>query len=428
MFAFAAIGIFFFFITITIGGESSIPLDHLVTFFKDKFPKGIKYYAFLVIIGGGVFPFIKGTWKDSTVDVILSILKIIGIVFASMYIFHFGPQFLFEKDMMPFLFNNLVISVGLIVPLGAIFLSFLIDYGLLELVGVIMQPIMRRVWKTPGKSAVDAVASFVGSYSIGLLITGKVYKNGGYSFKEAAIIATGFSTVSATFMIIVAKTLDLMHLWNVYFWMTIFITFIVTAITARIYPIKRMNHFETESDLVLNKGNLNANKGLNRAFESGLKVCSEADNLFINIKSNFIAGLIMTMSILASIMSVGTIGLILAKFTPFFDIMGYLFYPFAWITNIPEPVAFSKAIASSLAEMFLPALILKDAELVSRFTAGIASISSILFFSASIPCILSTGIPISIKDLVVIWIERVILTILIAAPTIHLLIFLKVIY
>jgi nucleoside recognition membrane protein YjiH len=136
----------------------------------------------------------------------------------------------------------------------------------------------------------------------------------------------------------------------------------------------------------------------------------------------------MTMSILASIMSVGTIGLILAKFTPFFDIMGYLFYPFAWITNIPEPVAFSKAIASSLAEMFLPALILKDAELVSRFTAGIVSISSILFFSASIPCILSTGIPISIKDLVVIWIERVILTILIAAPTIHLLIFLKVIY
>ncbi len=79
---------------------------------------------------------------------------------------------------------------------------------------------MRPLWKTPGRSAIDAVASFVGSYSLALLITNRVYKEGKYTTKEAAIIATGFSTVSATFMIIIAKTLDIMHLWNVYFWTT----------------------------------------------------------------------------------------------------------------------------------------------------------------------------------------------------------------
>ena len=72
-----------------------------------------------------------------------------------------------------------------------------------------MKPVMRPIWKTPGRSAVDAVASFVGSYSVGLLITNRVYKEGFYSEKEASIIATGFSTVSATFMIVVAKTLVL---------------------------------------------------------------------------------------------------------------------------------------------------------------------------------------------------------------------------
>jgi len=54
--------------------------------------------------------------------------------------FEFGPALLFEKDMLPFLFNKLVIPVGLIVPLGAIFLAFLISYGLLELIGVLFQP------------------------------------------------------------------------------------------------------------------------------------------------------------------------------------------------------------------------------------------------------------------------------------------------
>ena len=76
---------------------------------------------------------------------------------------------------------------------------------------------MKPLFKTPGKSAIDAVASFVGSYSIGLLITNRVYNSGHYSAKEAAIIATGFSTVSATFMVIVAKTLNLMDIWNLFF-------------------------------------------------------------------------------------------------------------------------------------------------------------------------------------------------------------------
>ncbi|WP_457826432.1 nucleoside recognition domain-containing protein, partial [Staphylococcus aureus] len=89
-----------------------------------------------------------------------------------------------------------------------------------------MQPIMRPIFKTPGKSAVDAVASFVGSYSLGLLITNRVYKDGMYNKKEAVIIATGFSTVSATFMVIVARTLDLMSHWNLYFWLCLLITFI----------------------------------------------------------------------------------------------------------------------------------------------------------------------------------------------------------
>ncbi len=147
---------------------------------------------------------------------------------AFMAVFNFGPAWLFESDMVPFLYNKLVIPVGLIVPLGSVFLAFLVGYGLLEFIGVIMQPVMKPIWKTPGRSAIDAVASFVGSYSIGLLITNRVYKEGKYSAKEAAIIATGFSTVSATFMIIVAKTLGLMDMWNFYFWSTLIITFTVT--------------------------------------------------------------------------------------------------------------------------------------------------------------------------------------------------------
>ncbi len=51
-----------------------------------------------------------------------------------------------------------------------------------------------------------------------------------------------------------------------------------------------------------------------------------------------------------------------------------------------------------------------DAGLVARFAAGVVSVSSVLFFSASIPCILSTSIPLSVGRIVIVWFLRVALS------------------
>jgi nucleoside recognition membrane protein YjiH len=233
-FVFSAIGIFVFFVPVTLNGKSSIMLDHLVSYIQLAVPGVLPYYALMVILLGAVYPYYTKSWNKDKVTLVFSILKIFGFVAGSMLVFNIGPKWFFDPNMAPFLFNKLVISVGLLVPIGSVFLALLVGYGLLEFIGIFMQPVMRPIWKTPGRSAIDAVASFVGSYSIGLLITNRVFKEGKYSIKEAAIIATGFSTVSATFMIVVAKTLNLMDMWNAYFWVTFVVTFLVTAITVRI--------------------------------------------------------------------------------------------------------------------------------------------------------------------------------------------------
>ena len=121
---------------------------------------GPLYYALLVIAAGAVYPFLSGKWKNSSVDVVFSIFKAIGLIVGIMLVFNIGPAWLFAPDMGPVLFNKLVLHVGLLVPIGAIFLALLVGYGLLEYIGILMRPIMRPVWKTPGRSAIDAVASF----------------------------------------------------------------------------------------------------------------------------------------------------------------------------------------------------------------------------------------------------------------------------
>lgn len=412
-FLFSLIGIFMFFIPITIGGKSTIPLDHIVTFIKSTFPSLAPIYALIVIFLGSIHPFVKKTWNKTNVDLIFSFLKILGFIVAIMLYFKIGPQWLFEKDLGPFLFDKLVIPVGILVPVGSVFLALLVGYGLLEFIGVLFRPIMKPIWKTPGRSAIDAVASFVGSYSIGLLITNRVFKEGKYTIKEACIIATGFSTVSATFMIVVAKTLDLMNIWNLYFWTTLIITFLVTAITVRIRPLsKKSDAYITEGAPEFEvKGNL-----FKIAWDEAIKAVKVAPSLGSNILGNLKDGFVMTMSILPSIMSVGLIGLVLAKYTPLFDGIGYLFYPFTWVLQIPEPILTAKALSVGIAEMFLPSLLVVSAPLVTKFIIAVVSVSSILFFSASIPCILSTEIPIRISELVIIWLERTLLTLILVTP------------
>ena len=210
------VGIFLFFVPVSFNGKSTIPLDHIVNLVL-KVPYFKEVYGTIVILVGVFLPFYKKTWNKNTTSIVFSLLKILALPFLFMVLFNKGPEFLMNKDVIPFIWNKIVIPVTTIVPVGSIFLSLIISYGLMEFVGVFMRPVMKPIWKTPGRSAIDAVASFVGSYSLALLITNRVYKEGKYTSKEAVIIATGFSTVSATFMVIVAKTLDLMDSWNLYF-------------------------------------------------------------------------------------------------------------------------------------------------------------------------------------------------------------------
>ncbi|WP_024304609.1 YjiH family protein [Pseudogulbenkiania sp. MAI-1] len=411
---YSSIGLVLFFLPLELGGKSTILLDHAASYLaKSQRPLAITL-VMLLIAYGALVPLFSGNWRHSMLSTVFTMLKLLGLGLSVMYLLQIGPAVLFDKDMLPFLFDKLALSVGLIVPLGAMALAFLVGFGLLELVGVLMQPVMRPIWRTPGHSAIDAVASFVGSYSVGLLITNRVFLEGKYTIREAAIIATGFSTVSAAFMVIVAKTLDLMPVWNFYFWSTFVVAFVVTAITAWIPPISRMDDSGGVSDELPT--------GMTRwqaAKAAGMQQASSAPSLTKVLLDNLRDGVAMAGAVVPSILSVGLIGLLLARYTPVFDLLGMLLVPFVWLGGLAEPLATSKALAAGLAEMFLPAIMLKDAELVVRFVAAVVSVSSVLFFSASIPCVLATKIPLSVRQLVVIWFVRTVLSLLLAAAIGH---------
>lgn len=215
---FSALGIFIFFVPVTIAGKSTIAIDHMVNLAMNPAFKPVStLYIAAMILVGALLPLRDRSKIKSKFDIGMVVLKLLAIPLTIVYLTKTGPAVILDPKMLPFLFEKLAMPVGFLIPIGAVCLSFLTGYGLLEYFGVLMERIMRPIWKTPGRSAIDAIASFSGSYSVGILLTNKVYNEGRYSAKEAAIIATGFSTVSTPFMVVVAKTAGIMEHWNSFF-------------------------------------------------------------------------------------------------------------------------------------------------------------------------------------------------------------------
>ncbi|MBZ8172404.1 YjiH family protein [Staphylococcus cohnii] len=414
-FIYSLIGIIFFFVPVTIHGQSTIMIDHIVQWITLIVKPVLPYYVLILIIIGAIHPFLNQRWNESKTNIIFSLFKVVGVFIAFMVVFNIGPAFVLKESIGPFLYEKLAIPLSVLIPIGAIFLSFLVGFGLLEFIGVICRPIMRPIFKTPGKSAVDAVASFVGSYSIGLLITNKVYKSGSYTHKEAVVVATGFSTVSATFMIIVANTLGIIQHWNLYFWFTLVVTFIVTAITVQLPPIRFEKH-TTYKDQPYKKEIRRNMPLLKESWLEAKLAVKQSKSLMEHVFENLRDGVVMTIAILPSIMSIGFLGLVIAEFTPVIEYISYIFYPFISIFPVENVGVLAQASTISIVEMLLPAAIAQSADLATRFTVAVMSVSAIIFFSSVVPVILSTEIKISVGKLVLIWFERVVLTLLITIP------------
>lgn len=156
---FSIIGITTFFIPFTINDKSTILFDHAASYLVNDLHTLAVGLLFILMAYGSIKPIVTGKYKESFTHAVLSFAKVVGLILAALYVFGMAPDVIMEKDMMPFLFEKLALPVGMIVPIGALILASLIGFGLLEMIGVLMQPIMRPIWRTPGTSAIDAVAS-----------------------------------------------------------------------------------------------------------------------------------------------------------------------------------------------------------------------------------------------------------------------------
>src|SRR5690606_12389012 len=251
--ALSALGVFLFITPINTEDGIKVPIAILANFLAGRVEPFIHWFALIVFIIGAVgsivMHFIPKKEKRTLVDSLFRVhwfwtaMRVFAVVFASMYVFQFGPESLTSDVTTGVLLDpaaGLVTFMFVLFLFAGLLLPLLTDFGLLEFFGSMMVKIMRPLFKIPGRAAIDCLASFVGDGTIGVLLTNRQYEDGNYTAREAATIATTFSVVSITFCFVVLETIDMSNYFVQFYGSVIFVSIILAVIMPRIFPLSRI--------------------------------------------------------------------------------------------------------------------------------------------------------------------------------------------
>ena len=347
-------------------------------------------------------------------------VRMIGFIFVNMIYFNIGPEIIIGDLTGGVVVNDLLPILICVFLLAGLLLALLLNYGLLDFFGALLIKIMRPIFNLPGRSALDCVASWLGDGSIGVLLTSKQYEEGFYSKREATVIATTFSAVSITFSLVVISEVGL-EKYFIPFYLVVSIAGVVAAmIVPKLPPLSKVP--DTDYTEASHREDIPEGK---TAFQYGLELALNKAENSPSIKKFFMKGIEnvieMWFGTLPVILALGTIALIIAEFTPIFKILGIPFTLLYKVLMIPEAELASQTVIVGFADMFLPSVIaqgLIQSEM-TKFVVAATSVTQLIYMSEIGSIIMGSKIPVSLKDLFIIFIERTIVTLPIIALFAH---------
>ena len=339
--------------------------------------------------------------------------RVLGGIFGVLAAFQIGPQMIISGDTGAFVLNDLLTVLFSIFLFAGLFLPLLLNFGLLEFFGSLLTKIMRPVFKLPGRSSIDCITSWLGDGTLGIMLTNKQYEDGFYTEREAATISTTFSAVSITFSLVVINTVGLGNIFVPFYLTVTFAGIVAAVIVPRIYPLSKKkdtyyNGKTNKIDESIPEGYTSLSWGYEQAITKARKNSS--------IKEFFADGaknvLDMWVGVLPVVMCMATIALIIATYTPVFKILGLPFVPILYLLQVPEALQASQTLVVGFADMLLPSVVASTTitSEMTRFIVAAVSVTQLVYMSEVGGVLLGSKIPVNIKELIIIFIERTLIT------------------
>lgn len=418
------IGLLLFVIPLPYGENFTIGVGAMADWFRGNWGELLPGFMTIVVAVSAVLTVLAVVFKPAFVtknefwnkllipSTFWTISRILGGIFIVLTYLEIGPAGITSRatggtilfDLMPTLATWFFFS-GFLLPL-------LMEFGSMDYFGTLIRRFMRPLFMVPGRSAIDAVASWIGSGPVGVVITNKQYQAGYYTTKEASIIAVCFSLVSLPFAVVVAGFLDLSHVFIQFYAAISIASFVAALILPRIYPLRsKKSDYHPASTSRIHEEVPEGRTLHQYAVERGVSRAMEARGPHYLVADGLRTVIDVYVGLMPLVMAWGTIALIVTEYTPIFTWASYPFILILQALGVPGAVEAAPSLVVGFADMFLPAILVANLEFeITRFIIGAISFTQLIYMTETGAVILRSDIPLSFKDLVIIFLERTLIT------------------
>ena len=419
----SAFGVLMFLIPIPQGDSFTTLLDFCKNFLSDLFGGSLIYIlTVLVVISAilSVYDYIcKPDWirknhylsKAFSSTLFYLISKVLGAVITCLVVFGIGPEFITSVDTGKTMVDLCCTLICIVLSFSFI-LPFLTDCGIMEFLGVILKPVVRPLFRVPGRASVDLIASWFGASNAAVILTREQYMKGFYTKREAGYIMTNFSLVSIPFCLLIADTIGIANLFPAFYLCICIVGILLAIVLCRIPPISKIP--DTYQEIVGKQidEEVPEEKGiLAHALELS---CERAESF--TVKSVLSGGMEVVMGMLFDlipiVLSWGTAALIIATYTPFFDWISYPMGLYLQVLGVEEAFAVAPATLIGFTDMFIPALLIGGIESIkTKFIIGVLSLVQIIYLTEVGAIIIKSEIPLNLWKLFLLFLERTLIAI-----------------
>ena len=158
------LGVFFFLFPVRYQGSWTIPMSVLSDVLENRLGDSLPYIGFaLVLISALLSVYYSLVRQENsrhsrleqlfTVTPLWLALRVIGAIFGAMIIWRMGPELVWSETTGHIVVYDLLTAIVTIFLFAAFLLPLLTDFGLMELVGIALSPLFRRLFRLPGRSA-----------------------------------------------------------------------------------------------------------------------------------------------------------------------------------------------------------------------------------------------------------------------------------
>jgi nucleoside recognition membrane protein YjiH len=414
-------GVFIFLFPVYDGTTFNIPLGIITEFVIDSLTGVLPAIVTYVMFISAVCTIVTVIFKPKIMmnsDMLVSlfdvspfwtITRLIGTVFAFMTFYQIGPDVVKSVVTGQVMFGLLTTLIVWFF-VASYLMPLLMNFGVMEFFGSLLRDVIRPLFTLPGRSAIDLLASWVGNVNVGVVLTREQHRAGFYTGREAAAIATCFSTVSLPFCLVIAGMLNIEHVFPLLY-LTICIAGVVSAvIIPRIPPLSRIpDTYYTNSDYTefVPEGITKFRWGLHQAIERAKQSGSFKEQ--VKQGTDVFLGIIFVL--LPQVMAIGTVALIIAEYTPFFEIISRPMVPILSLLQIPEAAAAAPATIVGFIDMFIPAVLASGIEAeITRFVIAALSLVQIIYLTEMGTLLIISKIPVGVGRLLLVFLERTIIS------------------